>query len=75
MIHIIFSWSSILSWFLLIGDLVLIGFLTMHAYQDGNPFLASVERESVTDQGLASTLDRYEIPFFGPLATSITDDE
>ncbi|KAL5391968.1 hypothetical protein PMIN06_003742 [Paraphaeosphaeria minitans] len=56
-IHIIFSWSSIISWFLLVGDLGLIGFLTMHAYQD------------------ASTLDRYEIPFFGPLATSITDDE
>ncbi|KAF1978358.1 hypothetical protein BU23DRAFT_563971 [Bimuria novae-zelandiae CBS 107.79] len=56
-IHIIFSWSSVISWILLAGDLALIGFLTMHAWRD------------------ASTLDRYEIPFFGPLATSITDDE
>ena len=34
-IHIIFSWSSILSYLLLVGDLGLIGFLTMRAYQDG----------------------------------------
>ncbi|KAF2678489.1 hypothetical protein K458DRAFT_395032 [Lentithecium fluviatile CBS 122367] len=33
-IHIIFSWSSVISWLLFIGDLGLIGFLTMHAYQD-----------------------------------------
>ncbi|KAH7139416.1 hypothetical protein B0J11DRAFT_42718 [Dendryphion nanum] len=56
-IHIIFSWSSIISWFLFILDLGIIGFLTMHAYQD------------------ADTLDRYEVPFFGPLASSILDDE
>lgn len=35
-IHIIFSWSSVISWLLFVGDLGLIGFLTMHAYQDGN---------------------------------------
>ncbi|KAF2712263.1 hypothetical protein K504DRAFT_464345 [Pleomassaria siparia CBS 279.74] len=33
-LHIIFSWSSIISWFMFILDLCLIGFLTMHAYQD-----------------------------------------
>jgi uncharacterized membrane protein len=38
-IHIIFSWSSIISWLLLVGDLGLIGFLTMHAYQDGKSIL------------------------------------
>lgn len=34
-IHLIFSWSSILSWMLFVGDLGLIGFLTLHAYRDG----------------------------------------
>ncbi|KAJ5135128.1 uncharacterized protein N7515_004406 [Penicillium bovifimosum] len=33
-IHLLFSWSSFLSWTLLIVDLGLIGFLGMHAYQD-----------------------------------------
>ncbi|ORY14338.1 hypothetical protein BCR34DRAFT_239017 [Clohesyomyces aquaticus] len=56
-VHIIFSWSSIISWLLFVGDIALIGFLTWHAYKD------------------AETLDRYEVPFFGPLASSILDDE
>ena len=56
-VHIIFSWSSIISWLLFIGDVGLIAFLTMHAYKD------------------AETLDRFEVPFFGPLASSILDDE
>ncbi|KAJ4305010.1 hypothetical protein N0V90_000539 [Kalmusia sp. IMI 367209] len=72
-IHIIFSWSSIISWLLLVGDLGLIGFLTMHAYQDGMSVLLSKDVDA--DQYVASSLDRYEIPFFGPLASSITDDE
>ncbi|KAL4906102.1 hypothetical protein BDW74DRAFT_151282 [Aspergillus multicolor] len=33
-IHLIFSWSSLLSWLMFIGDLALIGFLSMKAYQD-----------------------------------------
>ncbi|KAA8646144.1 hypothetical protein EYZ11_001551 [Aspergillus tanneri] len=33
-IHLIFSWSSFLSWILLICDLVLIGLLSMRAYRD-----------------------------------------
>ncbi|CAO2648082.1 Nn.00g090040.m01.CDS01 [Neocucurbitaria sp. VM-36] len=56
-IHIIFSWSSFISWVLLIGDIAGIGWLTYRAYLD------------------AATLDRYEVPFFGPLASSILDDE
>ncbi|KAL8691993.1 MAG: hypothetical protein Q9218_002885 [Villophora microphyllina] len=35
-IHLIFSWSSVLSWIIFVLDLGLIGFLTMHAYQDAN---------------------------------------
>ncbi|KAH8732449.1 hypothetical protein GQ44DRAFT_602436 [Phaeosphaeriaceae sp. PMI808] len=56
-IHIIFSWSSFISWLLFVGDVGLIGWLTWRAYLD------------------AATLDRYEVPFFGPLASSILDDE
>ncbi|KAF2086612.1 hypothetical protein K490DRAFT_43855 [Saccharata proteae CBS 121410] len=56
-IHVIFSWSSVISWLLFAGDLGLIGYLTFRAYQD------------------AETLDRCEVPFFGPLASSILDDE
>ncbi|KAI4664718.1 uncharacterized protein J4E79_003016 [Alternaria viburni] len=56
-VHIIFSWSSYISWVLFIGDLAGIGWLTWRAYLD------------------AATLDRYEVPFFGPLASSILDDE
>ncbi|MCJ1276711.1 hypothetical protein MMC21_004518 [Puttea exsequens] len=56
-LHLVFSWSSILSWMLFVVDLGLIGFLTMHAYQD------------------ADGLDRYEVPFFGGLASSFVDSE
>ncbi|KAF1813086.1 hypothetical protein P152DRAFT_396259 [Eremomyces bilateralis CBS 781.70] len=56
-IHIIFSWTSIISYLLLVVDILLIAWLTYRAYSD------------------AETLDRYQIPFFGPLASSIVDDE
>lgn len=34
-VHIIFSWSRILSWIIFAGDLCLIGLLTFRAYKDG----------------------------------------
>jgi hypothetical protein len=34
-VHLIFSWSSFLSWLIFICDLGLIGFLSMRAYRDG----------------------------------------
>lgn len=34
-IHLLFSWSSFLSWTLFLVDLFLVGFLGLHAYQDG----------------------------------------
>lgn len=52
-----FSFSSFISWALLVVDLVLIAYLAGRAYSD------------------ADTLDRCEVPFFGPLASSILDDE
>ena len=35
-IHLIFSFSSILSWIVFVIDIGLIGFLTFRAYRDGN---------------------------------------
>ena len=34
-VHLIFSWSSVISWILFVGDMALIGFLALHAYRDG----------------------------------------
>lgn len=56
-LHVIFSFTKIISFILLAVDLVLIAFLSLRAYKD------------------ADTLDRCEVPFFGPLASSILDDE
>ncbi|MCJ1253251.1 hypothetical protein MMC24_001062 [Lignoscripta atroalba] len=36
LVHIIFSWSVIISWMLFVLDLALIGFLTLHAYRDAD---------------------------------------
>ncbi|KPM44836.1 hypothetical protein AK830_g1707 [Neonectria ditissima] len=56
-LHLLFAWSTFLSWFLFIGDLALIGALSLRAYRD------------------AEILDRYEVPFFGRLASRFLDDE
>jgi uncharacterized membrane protein len=34
-LHLIFSWSKFLSWVIFVGDILLIGYLTMRAYRDG----------------------------------------
>ncbi|KAF1959954.1 hypothetical protein CC80DRAFT_489995 [Byssothecium circinans] len=72
-VHVIFSWSSIISWFLFVGDLALIGYLTMRAYRDGKAISCVVRLGLIYD--IAETLDRFEVPFFGPLANSILGDE
>lgn len=33
-VHLIFTWSPVLSWLLFAGDVALIGFLALHAYRD-----------------------------------------
>lgn len=61
---------------ILVGDLALIGLLTYKAYVDGEFSSQDVKGDSNHALNLtAAILDRYEIPFFGPLATSILDDE
>ncbi|KAL1840671.1 hypothetical protein VTJ49DRAFT_221 [Mycothermus thermophilus] len=56
-VHLLFSWSTFLSWVFFLGDLALIAWLVLNAYRD------------------ADTLDRYEVPIFGPIASRILDDE
>jgi uncharacterized membrane protein len=43
-VHIIFSWSSFISWVLFIGDLAGIGWLTWRAYLDGKSILLVGDR-------------------------------
>jgi uncharacterized membrane protein len=75
-IHIIFSWSTIFSWLLFIGDLFLIGHLTYRAYKDGQSLtLLLWYRLIKLTLSPAETIDRYELPIFGRLASSILDDE
>ncbi|KAF4978896.1 hypothetical protein FZEAL_4782 [Fusarium zealandicum] len=55
--HLVFAWSSFLSWLFFLCDLALISVLTLRAYRD------------------AEILDRFEVPFFGALATRFLNDE
>jgi uncharacterized membrane protein len=43
-LHLIFSWSTFLSWLMFVGDLGLIGLLTFHAYRDGEYCSLSAEK-------------------------------
>jgi uncharacterized membrane protein len=74
-IHVIFSWSSALSWILFAGDIVLIGWLTFRAYRDGKSWPRALFDFYYQLTQTAETLDRYEVPIFGHLASSILDDE
>ncbi|KAJ5485881.1 hypothetical protein N7530_000181 [Penicillium desertorum] len=56
-IHLLFCWSSFLSWTLFIIDIALIGFLSMHAYQDVDtldhfevPFFGRLANSFVDDE-------------------------
>ena len=49
------------------------GFLTLRAYHDGDT--TCTLEGSLADKDIADTLDRYEVPFFGPLASSFVDEE
>lgn len=74
---------------MLIGDIVLIAFLSMRAYQDGMFFILNETplclstckcrtRQTNTANNtwhLVEFLDHYEVPIFGRLANSFVDDE
>lgn len=70
--------SAFLSYTLLLVDLGLIAWLSLHAYKDADTLDRFVSSHSPLVQTLAGiklTDDRCEVPFFGPLASSILDDE
>jgi uncharacterized membrane protein len=82
-LHLIFAWSTVMSWLFFTVDMVLIAFLTFRAYKDGTsnlrwrPYLPFSSHLIVICliKTTADTLDRCEVPFFGPLASKILDDE
>lgn len=56
-LHLIISWSKVLSWMLFAVDLLLIGFLSMHAYRDVDtlehyevPFFGRIANRFVDDE-------------------------
>lgn len=73
-VHLVFSWSSILSWLIFVVNLGLIAFLTLQAYRDGKTPV-NLYGPSTDILGAADTLDRFEVPFFGGLASSFVDNE
>ena len=76
-IHMIFAWTSIISWLLFICDIALIAFLSMRAYRDGRfPHIPqSINTVLVANLNIVDSLEHYEVPFFGRLANSFVDDE
>ncbi|KAL6711273.1 hypothetical protein ACN47E_005804 [Coniothyrium glycines] len=56
-VHVIFSWSSVVGWGLVGGEVGAVAWLVRKAWVG------------------AETLERYQVPFFGPLASSLLDDE
>ena len=56
-LHIIFSWTSIVSWLLFVGDLALIGYLTLCAFRNAEtldrvevPFFGRLASSFVDDE-------------------------
>jgi hypothetical protein len=83
-LHLILHRSSVLSWVLFLADLGLMGWLTLNAYRDADTldryacrlFLntAFVVHYEISKPFL-TTYYRYEIPYIGPIASRIVDDE
>lgn len=64
-----------MSWVIFVGDLGLIGYLTMRAYKDGKSDGYALGHVLKANNFIADTLDRCEVPFFGQLASRFLDDE
>lgn len=72
--HLVFlSWSAFLSWFFFIGDLFVMVWLALRAYQDADTLDRYVREHS--EHGRALTSRRFEVPIVGALASRILDDE
>jgi len=75
--HLVFSFSAFLSYTLLVVDILMILYLSMRAYQDADTLDRWVLQGAVEfwEYELTWWYYRWEVPFFGPLASSILDDE
>src|SRR5271155_1132086 len=48
-VHLVFAWSTIISWVLFAVDLILIAFLAMHAYRDGKDTTPKTQWQGLTE--------------------------
>jgi uncharacterized membrane protein len=48
-VHLIFAWSAVISWILFAVDLILIAFLAMHAYRDGEDITPKSRGQGLTE--------------------------
>ncbi|KAJ0346863.1 hypothetical protein KNSL1_006986 [Colletotrichum chrysophilum] len=72
--HLVFlSWSAFLSWLFFIGDVFMMIWLALKAYQDADTLDRYVHKHP--KQGRALTSRRFEVPIIGALASRILDDE
>ncbi len=74
-LHLILSWSSVLSWLLFAVNMCLIGFLALRAHRDGKSQSCGLKRYTTDEHHVAATLERFEVPFIGRLASSFVDSE
>lgn len=75
--HLIFSFTKTVSLILLVVDLVLMAWLGGKAYQDGRLIHQRSLQETVilTVNYKANSLERFELPYVGRLASSFVDAE
>lgn len=74
-LHLILSWSSVLSWLLFAVNMCLIGLLALRAYRDGKSQSCGLKGYTTDEHYVAVTLERLEVPFIGRLASSFVDSE
>ncbi len=75
-LHLVFSWSSFLSWVIFLGDLVLIAWLVLNAYRDADTLDRLVVAPHLSLWAHADAdCCRYEVPIVGRIASRILDDE
>jgi hypothetical protein len=70
-VHLIFSWSSFLSWLLFICDLGLIGFLSMRAYRDGESSLRVMTIDIVLTAAQSTRLNTSRFLYLGVSQTPL----
>lgn len=76
-VYLLFSWSTFFSWLIFLGNIALMAILTLRAYRDAE----SLDRYdpwlnlNIHEIRKLTQAPRFEMPFFGGLATRFLDDE